>query len=65
MNGNKLLGFVLLAAGAAVAFFGINRSNSFISQMGGALGQTDATAVGAMVLGALLALGGVMLLAKA
>jgi len=65
MNGNKLLGFVLLAAGAAVAFFGINRSNFLISQMGGALGQTDATAVGAMVLGALLALGGVMLLAKA
>jgi hypothetical protein len=62
---NKLLGIGLLAAGAAVAFFGLNRSNSFMSQLGGALGQTDATAVGAMVLGALLVLGGVTLLAKA
>lgn len=64
MNGNKLLGLFLLAAGAAVAFFGINRSHSFVSQLGGALGQTDTTAVGAMVLGALIAFGGVLLLAK-
>jgi hypothetical protein len=65
MSANKVLGVFLLAAGAAVGLFGINRSHSFLSQLGGALGQTDGTAVGAMVLGALLALGGVLLLARA
>lgn len=64
MNGNRMTGAILLVAGAALGLFGINRSQSFLSQLGGALGQTDATAVGAMILGALLALGGVMLLSR-
>lgn len=64
MKSNRLLGIVLLAAGVACALYGYNRSNTFVSQLGGALGQTDSTALGAMIIGAIVALGGVLLIAR-
>ena len=59
-----MLGGVLLAIGAAVLFFGIMRLNSFQSQLAGMFDKTDTTAIGAIVVGAVAALAGVVVLSK-
>lgn len=64
MNNNKLIGGVLLAIGAAVVFFGIMRLNSFESQLAGFFDKTDYTAIGAIIVGGVAALGGIVALAK-
>ena len=50
--------------GTGCVFYGVNRLNSFASQLTGAFGVTDSSAIAAIVSGCILAVLGVVLLAR-
>lgn len=58
MNGKSLIGIVLIVAGLALIFFGINHMNTAGSEIANFFGQEDKTGMFSVIAGVVLSLGG-------
>lgn len=64
MNDQRTGGFILMLLGAGCIFYGVSRLNSFASQLAGAFGATDSSAIAVIAIGCIVAVIGVALLVR-
>lgn len=64
MQPKKIIGVILVLAGASIAYYGIDQKNSIGSQLSTAFGHSNTNAIICIVGGVILALIGVGLVLK-